>query len=73
MILTLTRNPPSYFLKRDGGFAYVIINLKTKASINSLGVDIYIYRYMISLGFFDSKALPAFTSWQGIIISKRCK
>ena len=65
MILTLTRNPPSYFLKRDGGFAYVIINLKTKASINSLGVDIYIYRYMISLGFFDSKALPAFTSWQG--------
>ena len=65
MILTLTRNPPSYFLKRDGGFAYVIINLKTKASINSLGVDNYIYRYMISLGFFDSKALPAFTSWQG--------
>ena len=61
----INRNPPSYFLKRDGGFAYVIINLKTKASINSLGVDIYIYRYMISLGFFDSKALPAFTSWQG--------
>ena len=55
MILTLTRNPPSYFLKRDGGFAYVIINLKTKASINSLGVDVYIYRYMISFGFSDYK------------------
>ena len=32
----INRNPPSYFLKPDGGFAYVIINLKTKASINSL-------------------------------------
>ena len=66
MILTLTRNPPSYFLKRDGGFAYVISKPKKQKQVSThLRVDIYIYRYMISLGFFDSKALPAFTSWQG--------
>ena len=56
------RNPPSYFLKRDGGFAYVISKpKKTKASINPLGVDIYIYRYMISLNL-RIKTLPA-TAW----------
>ena len=74
----INRNPPSYFLKRDGGFAYVIINLKTKASINSLRVDIYIYRYMISLiydifGIFRFKSPAGFHKLAGIIISKRCK
>ena len=34
---------------------------KTKASINQLGVDIYIYRYMISLNL-RIKTLPA-TAW----------
>ena len=62
----INRNPPSYFLKRDGGFAYVISKPKKQKQVSThLRVDIYIYRYMISLGFFDSKALPAFTSWQG--------
>ena len=66
MILTLTRNPPSYFLKRDGGFAYVISKPKKQKQVSThLRVDIYIYRYMISFGFFGLKALPAFTSWQG--------
>ena len=54
MILTLTRNPPSYFLKRDGGFAYVIIKPKKQKQVSThYGVDIYIYRYMISFGFSD--------------------
>ena len=69
MILTLTRNPPSYFLKRDGGFAYVISKpKKTKASINSSGVGIYIYRYMISLDF-RIKSPADFHKLAGIIIS----
>ena len=36
MILTLTRNPPSYFLKRDGGFAYVISKPKKQKQVSTL-------------------------------------
>ena len=50
----INRNPPSYFLKRDGGFAYVISKPKKQKQVSThLRVDIYIYRYMISFGFSD--------------------
>ena len=43
MILTLTRNPPSYFLKRDGGFAYVIIKPKKQKQASTLQKLIFIF------------------------------
>jgi hypothetical protein len=68
------RNPPSYFLKRDGGFAYVIIKpKKTKASINPLGVDIYIYRYMISFGFSKRRGKSRFRNHGGSQLSETLK
>ena len=64
MILTLTRNPPSYFLKRDGGFAYVISKPKKQKQVSTLQELVFIFIDNI-FWIFGSKALPAFTSWQG--------
>ena len=43
MILTLTRNPPSYFLKPDGGFAYVIIKPKKQKQASTLQELVFIF------------------------------
>ena len=69
----INRNPPSYFLKRDGGFAYVISKPKKQKQASTLQeLFFYIYRYMISLDF-RIKSPDGFHKLAGIIISKRCK
>ena len=37
------RNPPSYFLKRDGGFAYVISKPKKQKQASTLQELIFIF------------------------------
>ena len=37
------RNPPSYFLKRDGGFAYVIIKPKKQKQVSTLQELVFIF------------------------------
>ena len=79
MIFEITDKQKSPILLSQAGWGFCLCNIKpkkTKASINSLGVDIY--RYMISLiydifGIFRFKSPAGFHKLAGIIISKRCK
>ena len=50
----INRNPPSYFLKRDGGFAYVISKPKKQKQVSTLQELVFIFIDNI-FGFSDQK------------------
>ena len=69
----INRNPPSYFLKQDGGFAYVISKPKKQKQVSTLQELVFIFIDIWYLLDFRIKSPAGFHKQAGIIISKRCK